>query len=221
MKSGAAYLSGAVLLLGALTEPAYAQIPDVRFQLNAIGSFAATDPGSSNFRFYSVFGRPSVASLRFTLETGFTGFISQKLERIPRDGDPDQLDQAYLEDAGIWRVGKQVLPFGTTEILRETAIGARADTSLIFEGLPVAAVICDAGPGRQRGFVGRIGTRSYGFSLAVGHHFGIDGTSLSEDPASGRNSWGRFWLVRCLWRGRFAPYRQLHLEVGGRAAPRR
>jgi len=170
----------AMLVAFGLAALASGQVPDVRLQLNATGSFATGDGGPSSFRYYSLFGRPSVASLRFILEPGFTGYVSEKLQRIPHDGDPDQIDQAYVEDEGIWRVGKQLLPFGSQEVLHETAIGARADTSLFLEGLPVAAAICDGGPGRQRGVIGRIGTRSYGFSAAVGDHFGIDGNSLTE-----------------------------------------
>jgi len=157
-----------------------AQIPDVKLHLDALGTYRFESKGPSSFRYYSLFGEPSVASLRFTLETGFTGYISQKLQRIPNDGDPYPFDEAYIEDEGIWRVGKQVLPFGTGHILRESVVAVRGDTTLIAEGVPASFAICDAGDRRQEGFVGRIGPQNYGLSAAVGHHFGINGSSLTQ-----------------------------------------
>lgn len=158
----------------------FAQTPDVRVKLDGIGSFRTSDFGPASWRYYSLFGRPSVVAIRFTLETGFTGLISQKLQRIPHDGDPDQIDQAYIEDEGIWRVGKQVIPFGSGDILRDSVLAARTDTTLIVERVPLSAAICDSGAGRQRGLVGRIGPHSYGFSFAVGQHFGCSGASLTQ-----------------------------------------
>lgn len=158
----------------------HAQIPDVKIHLDALGTYRFESKGPSSFRYYSLFGEPSVASLRFTLETGFTGYISQKLQRIPNDGDPYPFDEAYIEDEGIWRVGKQVVPFGTGHILRESVVAVRGDTTFIAEGVPVSLAICDAGDGRQQGVVGRIGPSAYGLSAAIGRHFGINGSSLTQ-----------------------------------------
>jgi hypothetical protein len=186
-----------------------------------VGSYRITQAGPTAFRYYSLFGKLSVVSLRFSLEPGFTGFISQKLQRIPRDGDPDQLDEAYVEDEGIWRIGKQVLPFGTTEILRESVIAARADTTMVFEGLPISIAICDAGEDRQRGVVGRVGPKAYGASFALGRHFGINGTSLSqirrpeETPGLGRGWQQAFGVDFSRWTGRLKLQAEaVHLREG-------
>jgi hypothetical protein len=178
VKAPARILGVAVVAMG--FGLATAQTPDVNIQLNAIGSYVAPATGTSQFRYYSLFGTPSIASVRLTFETGFSAFVSQRLERIPHDGDPDQLDQAYFEDEGIWRVGKQVLPFGSLQVLRESAVAARADAILPWRDVPLALAICDSGPGRQRGVVGRLGPPNYGLSFAVGEHFGISGSSLTE-----------------------------------------
>jgi len=179
-QGNAVRLGAAVLVAFAAMGAASAQIPDVRIRLDATGSLYVPADSTSAIRAYSLFGIPSVASLRLTFESGFTGFVSQRLQRVPHDGDPDQLDQFYVEDEGIWRVGKQLLPFGSGQMLHEDAIAVRGDTSLIFEGLPLAVAICDSGAGRQRGVVGRIGNSSNGASFAIGQHFGISSSSLTE-----------------------------------------
>jgi hypothetical protein len=112
------------------------------------------------------------------LEPGFTVFVSQKLQRFDGGKDRELLDEYYLEDEGIWRLGKQYLPFGGGKLVRESAFAARADTNLIVEGIPIAAAGVQGGDGRQSGFVGRIGGR-IGFSVFYGEHFGIDGTTLT------------------------------------------
>jgi hypothetical protein len=96
-----------------------------------------------------------------------------------------------VEDEGIWRVGKQYLPFGSGRLVRESVVAARGDTSLVVEGFPIAAAYAQGERGRQEGFVARIGGR-LGLSAFIGDHFGIDGTSLAyvrkpeEAPGKGR-----------------------------------
>lgn len=169
----------AIALGGLLTASASAQIPDVKLHLDAIGSLRFQRNGNSDFRYYSAFGQYSTVSLQFELEPGFTGFLAQKLDRIRNDGDRDSVDQAYVEDEGIWRIGKQYLPFGSGQVLRETGMAVRGDTTLIFEQLPLRMALVDSGQERQRGFIGRMGT-NLGMSVAVGRHFGINGTALTQ-----------------------------------------
>lgn len=172
-----------------------AQIPDVKVRLDAVMSYVQARDGASKIRYYSLFGKHGTAALIFQLEPGFTGFLSQKLERIPNDPDRDSVDEAYIEDEGIWRVGKQYLPFGSGNILRESVIAVRADTTLVLEELPIRVAFCDAGEGRQRGMVARLG-QNLGASIAFGEHFGINGTAFSqirrpeESPGRGRG-WKR------------------------------
>jgi hypothetical protein len=101
------------------------------------------------------------------------------LERITGDPDTSLLDQYYVEDPGLWRVGKQIIPFGAGRVIQDTALAARGDTNLIFEGLPVAVAVCDAGPGLARGFDARIGSR-IGLSVFLGRHFGISSGSFTQ-----------------------------------------
>ena len=174
---------------------ASAQLPDVKVRLDAVMSYRQDENGTARVRYYSLFGKHGTAALMFQLEPGFTGFLSQKLERIPNDADRDSVDEAFIEDEGIWRVGKQYLPFGSGNILRESVMAVRADTTLVIEELPIRMAFCDAGTGRQRGVVARMGS-NMGFSVAFGEHYGINGTALTlirrpeESPGRGRG-WKR------------------------------
>lgn len=177
-------------LLFALAGVAAAQAPDVTIKLDARLNYRTAENDANTQRLYDSLGNYSVVSLGFKLEPGFKVFVSQKLQRFDGGKDGDLLDEYYIEDEGIWRVGKQYLPFGSGRLVRESAFAARGDTSLIFEGLPIAAAYAQGEENRQQGMVGRIGGR-LGVSIFYGDHFGIDGTSLAlirkPDQALGRN----------------------------------
>lgn len=156
---------------------ALAQMPDVLVHLDARLNYRVESDGDTVVRWYDSLARQSTVGLAMTLEPGFKAIVTQRLERIPHDGDPDQLDEYYVEEEGNWKIGKQELPFGPRFLDRESAVAARTDTSLFIAQLPVHIAVCDAGPGRQRGVVGRIGTR-LGASLEIGDHFAISSRSL-------------------------------------------
>lgn len=128
-------------------------------------------------RWYDQLGRHSLVSIEFGLEPGFRGFVSERLQKIPDNADNEQLDEYYVEDPGLWRVGKQYMPFGKQRILNEAARGARGDTNLVLESIPVVIAVCDNGSGRTRGFFARAGGR-LGISGAYGNHIGAQSTSL-------------------------------------------
>jgi hypothetical protein len=178
-------------LAAVLASAGQAQIPDVRIKVDATLSFRGEKNQASLFKAYSLMGRHSTVGLIFYLEPGFRGYISQKLQKFAGEVDEEPLEEYYIEDEGIWRVGKQFLPFGTGQVLREGVLAARADTNLVLEHFPISFALFDAGPDRQRGAVARIGT-NYGFSAALGHHIGIASTSLNQirrpedSPGKGR-----------------------------------
>lgn len=167
-----------------------AQAPDVRARVDISLSIDYRNPGDRSLRLYTPLGRPSVVALTLGLESGFNVVIAERIQRLPGDADGDIFDEAYIEDPGIWRVGKQYLPFGTGRLLRESAVAARIDSNLIAENLPVSLAGVQTGGGRQNGVLLRVG-RSVGASVAYGEHFGIAGTSLGvvrhPDEAPGRN----------------------------------
>ncbi len=155
-----------------------AQNPDLVVNIDGRMQFLTGSTGPTFVRFYDNLGRHSTGSLKFFTEVGFQGFISQKFAKIPNDPDRDQLDEYYIEDEGIWRVGKQYVPFGSGHFIRESVLAVRGDTQLAFEGFPISVAACDNGSRRQRGIIGRIGSR-LGLSFALGSHFGINGTSFT------------------------------------------
>lgn len=162
----------------ALAGLSHAQAPDVVIKLDARLNYRSAPESANTQRMYDALGHYSIVSLSFRLEPGFKVFVAQKLQRFDGGRDRDQLDEYYVEDEGIWRVGKQYLPFGATNLVRESVVAARGDTNLIVEGFPVKAAICQGERGRQSGFVARVGGR-LGFSAFYGEHFGIDGTTLA------------------------------------------
>lgn len=157
---------------------AAAQAPDVTIKLDARLNYRTADADANTQRMYDSMGNYSIVSLSFKLEPGFRVYVGQKLQRFDGGRDPDLLDEYYVEDEGIWRVGKQYLPFGANRLVRESVFAARGDTNLLFEGFPIAIAFAQGEKGRQEGVVGRIGGR-LGLSVFYGDHFGIDGTTLA------------------------------------------
>lgn len=196
----------AALIACSLATASIAQVPDVQIKLDARINYRSFNDNTSDVRWYDTLGRQSLVGLQLQLEPGLRMYVSERLEKIPHDGDPDVVDEYYIEDVGSWRVGKQVLPFGAG-ILRESAVGARSDTSLFLRALPVKLALFDSGIGRQRGASGRLG-KSIGLSFAVGDHLGISATSLtlirrpSDTPGKG-----------------FGYHRALGLDLAGSAKP--
>ena len=132
--------------------------------------------GPTSLQLYDPMGNTSNAAIQVTLETGIRAYVSERLEQISRDPSRDPLEEYYVEDPGIWKLGKQYLPFGEGNILRENVIAGRGDFS-VLENVNLAIAYCDGGTGDQQGIIGRIGNR-WGISAAIGRHFGIAPTSL-------------------------------------------
>lgn len=169
-----------------------AQTPDVRLQFDLRPTYRSEGTGGAPYlRLYDPLGRYSTLGVSLLTEPGFRVSIVQRLSRIGGENDGSGLDEAFIEDEGLWRVGKQYLPFGATRLIRESVLAARGDTDLFIEGLPIAAALVDGGDGQPRGAVVRIGSR-IGFSVAYGRRFGAAATSLTavrrpeESPGRGR-----------------------------------
>ena len=174
---------------------ARAQAPDVVVHLDLLPSYRSSLGHGSSFRFYDAMGRVSTAGLSMILEPGFRVFVNERLQVIEGDGDTEQLEEYYVEDEGLWRLGKQYLPFARGGLVRESVTAARADTNLVLEGLPISAAVCEGGDGRPSGVIGRIGSR-VGISIAVGKNFGISSRSFAairrpEDTPGQGNGYGK------------------------------
>jgi hypothetical protein len=175
----------------AVPAAACCQTPDAAFFVELVPTAAFRDGSRPKLTWYDIDGRPSLVGLRLVLESGNRVYVAQRLQRIDGSGDPDSVDEYYVESRGSWRIGKQTLPFGRRVLLRENALAARIDTELVIDALPASVAYCDAGPGRNRGVVARVG-REVGVSVAAGNHFGIQQTALAkvrplaEAPGRGR-----------------------------------
>lgn len=167
------------LCLGAWPLAGAAQGPDVTIQVDLRLTLQSERGGVNRVRLYDRMGRPSLVTARLNAESGLVAVVSQRLERVARTDDRDNLEEAFVERPGAWRLGKQVLPFGSSTVLRESAWAARLNTELVFEALPVQLAVCDGGKNGVRGFSFRLGRR-LGLSLAAGNHFGIASSSLPQ-----------------------------------------
>lgn len=167
----------ALSLLSLSVRVALGQAPDVRIKGDV--SFSYINNDGASLRTISPLFRYSTISLSTLSPLGFNILLSQRFSFLQDDADNEFFDEYYVEDSGSWRIGKQYLPFGGGQILRETALAARVDSNLIFEGLPLSLALVDAGKERQAGLIGRLGGRGYGFSAALGDHWGINGSALA------------------------------------------
>jgi hypothetical protein len=179
-----------VLAAALASAGAIAQTPDLSIQTDLRYTVTAKDDGGAQGRWYDPMGRHSTVGLRLLLEPGLRALVTQRLQKIDGDPDRDLLDEAYVEDPGRWRIGKQYLPFGSGRLLRESAPALRGDGRLAIDALPVQVAVCDAGAGLTRGVTCRAGG-ALGVSFAAGDHFGVSGTNLTairrpeEAPARG------------------------------------
>lgn len=173
------------------------QVPEVAVFVEGVPTVSFLSGSRPQLTWYDLDGRPSLVGLRMVLESGNRVYVAQRLQRIETNGDPDGIDEYYIEQRGSWRAGKQLLPFGRRNYVREYALAARLDTELVVDALPVSIAYCDAGPGRNRGVVARVG-RSLGASVAIGNHFGIQSTTLAQlrglDAAPGQGGGYRLAL---------------------------
>lgn len=181
----------AVILALATVGATYAQIPDVKIKLDLRITYRSVRGEDSATKFYDWQGKHSLAMLEFRLEPGYRAFVAERFQKIVGDADNEQLDEYYIEDPGLWRVGKQVVPFGLGRLMSDKVRGARGDTNILIGSLPFAGALFDNGANRARGAVLRVGTR-VGVSAAIGNNLGAQGSSLTpirqpeDGPGPGR-----------------------------------
>lgn len=196
-----------LLLAACAFAASHAQVPDI-VPIVELRPTAISSDGESSFRWYDGMGRHSLVGFQLRLEPGYRALVTQRLQRVPGDADSETLDEAYVEDPGLWRVGRQLAPFGANRLIREYLTAGRFETKLVFAELPVHFAAGDNGVGRARGISARVG-RSFGVSVAAGNHFGVAATSLcpirrpEESSGKGRGyrlilgadarlGWGKF-----------------------------
>lgn len=161
-------LCGAIICLS--------QTPDVAVFAEMRPSLMGARNGPTVLSWNDVDGYSSTVGFRLNLENGARMKVAQRLQRMP--GDPDSLEEGFVELRSEWRVGKQFMPFGRKALVREAVLGATFNTRLVFDGVPIEVMAFDSGPTRPRGVSARIGSR-FGASFATGNHLVAQGGSLT------------------------------------------
>lgn len=158
---------------------ACAQSPAVSFSADITPQVRFDGEGKTRFRLYDDTGELSRVRMNLSFHNGLQIRYFQKLARVDNDADDTGTEEFYLEDPNRWSLGKRYVPFGTSRLLREPAIGATAKVFLPVADIPLQVTAFDNGPGEQRGIAGRFGENP-GVSFFVGEHFGIASTSLTQ-----------------------------------------
>lgn len=162
----------AALLFGLLAGTTLAQTPQVSAQLDAALTYRSVSGGDTTVRSYDSLSRPSTVRLAVALETGWNLVVRERFEKLPNDPDAEAMLEYYLEDPGLWRVGKQALPFGSGFLCPMYSKAATGFFPLPLGSIPVAAALVDDGGGRPQGVVARAG-RTVGLSVGVGRYLGV------------------------------------------------
>lgn len=172
-----------------VTAGCLAQTPDVAIFSELRPSLIFRNGDLPLLRWYDIDGRSSVVGFKLALENGARVKVAQRLQRIP--GDPDPLDEYFIDLRSEWKIGKQYIPFGRRMIIRESVPAVSFNTSLVFDGLPIEIAAFEGGKNYPRGISFRAG-RNVGISAGIGNHLGVQGSSLtpfrhpSEAPGKGR-----------------------------------
>lgn len=168
---------GSILLVSI----ASAQVPNVAIRLDLFPSYLSEEGGKNRLRWYDQMARASTVGLGFNLEPGYYVLVTERLQRITGDKDREQLDELYVEDPGVWRVGRQYMPFGAQNLVRQSSIAIRtSQLPFLQKRVPIQLAYVNDGGKLARGVVGRLGSRHVGVSLAWGDHFLLSSTNLAH-----------------------------------------
>lgn len=158
---------------------AFAQTPQVAIFADLRPTWFVETKQVNRIRWYDPHGQYSVIGFHIVLETGHIVKVTQRLEKIDNDGERDTIDEAYIESRGIWRLGKQYLPFGQQNIMKESVPALRYDSPLLLGAVPVSFAVSGNVDGYTQAAVARFGG-DLGVSIAVGDNLAIQGSSLAQ-----------------------------------------
>ncbi|MEQ1822183.1 MAG: hypothetical protein ABL949_06725 [Fimbriimonadaceae bacterium] len=197
-----------------------AQVPDVKIKLDLRIMNRSVRGEDSATKFYDWQGKHSLAMLEFRLEPGYRVFISERFQKILGDADDEQLDEYFVEDPGLWRVGKQTAPFGLGRLYGDKVRGARGDTNILIGTMPIAGIVFDNGSKLARGVIVRFGER-IGFSAAIGNNLAAQASSQTpirkpeDGPGQGRGHQVAFGAhLKKSWAGALLEVEGLALRRG-------
>ncbi len=178
-----------------------AQPPTAFFGARFVAQLRA-DETTARLRWYDDLGRHSVVFLQLYHDSGYAGYIAQRLQNIPGDRTRTALDEAYIERLEGWRIGKFYATFGAGLLLNESVLAVQSPTRFAIGNLPMRVAYVFNGTDRQQGALVRVGTANGGVSVAIGRRFGIDPHAFSvwALPETPRDSRGYERLYGADWR---------------------
>lgn len=166
-----------------------AQDPNVTFRVHLTENYFSNQRAPSRLRLYDSQGKMSVVGFGVNLETGYFVLVTERLQKIPRNRDTSHMEDLYIEDPGLWRVGRQSVPFGQG-LVQERANGVSVSSRPLGGRFPVVLMAFDNGPREARGLVARSGNNVGGASLAYGERMFRASTNFCatrhlEEPIAG------------------------------------
>jgi len=160
---------------------AYAQVPNAAVRVDLFPSYISETGSKNRIRWYDPMARVSTVGMGLNLEPGYYVLITERLQRISGDLDKQQLDEFYVEEPGFWRVGRQYIPFGRQNLVRQASTAVRtSQLPFLKKAIPIQLAFVHDGGKQARGLVGRLGTKVVGVSLAYGDHFLLPSTNLAQ-----------------------------------------
>lgn len=157
-----------VALLAVASAPVWAQDPNVAFRVDLNLNYSSSKGGKNRVRWFDPRAKMSTVGFGINLEPGYYVLISQRLQSIRGNPDREDLESLYIEDPGLWRVGRQRLMFGSESLVQESVTGIRVEADPLGRKFPLAILAFDNGSGNERGIAGRAGTDRFGLSVAYG-----------------------------------------------------
>lgn len=189
-----------------------AQPPTAFFGVQLITQ-ARAERHTTRLLWYNDLAQHATVSLQLYHDSGYAGYIAQRLQNIPGDRTRTALDEAYIERIGGWRVGKFYTPFGAGHLLNESVLAVQSPTRFAVGNLPMRVAYVFNGTDRQQGLMVRVGTQNGGISVATGRHLGTDPHAFAvwQLPEVPRPPQGYQTLYGADWRPPL-PERSLQIE---------
>lgn len=190
----------------------HAQPPTAFFGVHLV-SQVRTEQNTTRLLWYNDLAHHATVSLQLYHDSGYAGYVAQRLQNITGDRTRTALDEAYIERVGGWRVGRFYAPFGGGTLLNESVMAVQSPTRFAIGNLPMRVAYVFNGRDRQQGFLVRVGTQNGGVSTGIGRHFGTDPHAFAvwQLPEKPRSPHGYETLYGIDWRPPL-PERPLQLE---------
>lgn len=156
-----------------------AQDPNVAFRVDLNLNYTSTKGSQNRVRWFDPRGKMSTVGFGINLEPGYYVLVTQRLQTVRGNPDREVLEDLYIEDPGLWRVGRQKMVFGGDSLVQESIQGVRVEADPAGRRFPMVIAAFDNGPRNARGIAGRAGTDRLGISAAYGERLFRSSTNFA------------------------------------------